>query len=191
MSKGKAAAIAASIGLVFFLLTWLISDRGSAGQQRAKQPDAVASASQPLPRDPADQKKFFEAYLGKHPGDVPALLKLSQLERRFGQLADARKHLEEVLAQEDKLVDARLQLAEVCGEMNDFVEAQRQYEELLKLDPHQVGALSNLGSLFARQGRNEDARRYWKEAVRYGPNTESGRAAAAGLAKVDGRATSK
>jgi tetratricopeptide (TPR) repeat protein len=191
MNKGKAATIAASIGLVFFLLTWLISHPGSAGQEGAKQPDAIASASQPLPRDPADQKKFFESYLEKHPGYVPALLKLSQLERSFRQLPEARKHLEEALAQEEKLIDARLQLAEVCDEMDDFAEAQRQYEELLKLDPHQVGALTNLGSLLARQGRNDDARRYWQEALLYGPNTESGRAAADGLAKLDGRATSK
>ena len=184
MNKGKAATIAGSIGLVFFILTWLISHPGSADQGNAKQPDAVASASTPLPKDPLDQKKFFEDYLTKHPGYVPALLKLSALEHSFGQLADARRHLEQVVAQDDTLIEARLQLADICKEMDDLPAAESQNLEVLKLDPHQVGALSNLGALCARQGRTEEARRYFREAVQYGPNTDAGRAAAIGLAAL-------
>ncbi len=176
MSKSKSAAIAGGLGLFLTILLWFIVRAGNA----ADPGGVVSGASQ----TPAHQKAYFEAQLQKDPGNAPLLVRLAQVERSLGQNAEARRHLEQAIASDPNAMDARLELSLVCSQTGDVAEAVRQYQAVLRQDPHQVDALYNLGLIAANGGDLEEARQYWTAAAQYGSNRESGRLAAANLAKI-------
>ena len=176
MSRSKSAAIAGALGLLFTVLLWFIVRAGNA----ADPSSVVSGASQ----TPARQKAYFEAQLRKNPAHAPLLVRLAQVERSLGQNADARRHLEQALASDPNATDARLELSLLCSQTGDIAEAVRQYQAVLRQDPHQPDALYNLGLIAANGGDLDQARQYWTAAAQYGSNRESGRLAAASLARV-------
>jgi len=176
MSKSKSAAIAGALGLFLTILLWFIVRAGNA----ADPSDAVNGASQ----SPAHQKAYFEAQLQRNPGHAPLLVRLAQVERSMNQNAEARQHLEQAISSDPNATDARLELGLVCAQTGDIAEAVRQYQSVLRQDPHQVDALYNIGLIAANGGDLDQARQYWTTAARFGPNRESGRLAAANLAKM-------
>ncbi len=176
MSKSKSAAIAGGLGLFLTVLLWFIVRAGNA----ADPSGMVNGATQ----TPARQKAYFEAQLQKNPGSAPLLVRLAQVERSLGQNAEARGHFEQAISSDPNAMDARLELGLLCSQTGDVAEAVRQYQAVLRQDPHQVDALYNLGLIAANGGDLDEARQYWTAAAQYGANRESGRMAAANLAKM-------
>ena len=141
-----------------------------------KESDALAA--------PAHEKAFLEEQLKTKPNHPPILVRLGEVERSMGQLADARKHLEQALQVDPSLVDARLELSMVCYQLKDEREAERQNLLVLKQDAKQPDALYNLGAIEANRGQFAQAREYWQKLVQYAPDSASGKNAAVALTKL-------
>jgi tetratricopeptide (TPR) repeat protein len=181
MSRKKSAAIAGALGLICCALFWFIVRAGN-----APQPSGTTSGAT---QTPAKQKAYLLAQLKDKPSQAPLLVRLALVERYLGENAEARQHLEQALAADANAMDARLELANLCRQTGDVAEAMKQYQAALRQDPHQADALYNLGLIASNGGDVEQARQYWTAAAEYGANRESGRMAAASLAKIDGAAT--
>lgn len=135
--------------------------------------------------DPAHEKLFLEEELRRKPAHSPVLLRLAQIERGAGNLADARKHLEQAVAGDQKMADARLELSSVYYQLGDIPAAMEQNRAILRDDPRQSDALYNLGAIAANQGRIAEARKYWSEAIASGPETPGAKKAAESQARLE------
>jgi len=154
------------------------------GSSPALKPLTKEMSQKQAPATPAHEKAFLEEQLKTKPGHPPILLRLAELEKNEGKLADARKHLEEAIKSDPSLIDARLELSLVAYQLNDPDEAERQNLAVLKIDARQPDALYNMGAICANRNRLVEARQYWGDAVKYGPDTESGKNAATALTKI-------
>jgi len=128
------------------------------------------------------EKVFLNEQLRRNPKHTPIVLRLAQIERQEGNLADARRHLEEAVAADGSQVDIRLELGLVCSELGDAAAAEEQNREVLRLAPGQPDALYNLGAIAANRGDARQARQYWMSAVGSG---RGGDAAAKSLAAIE------
>lgn len=186
MKKRYAMAAAAGVGLLMVAGGWWISRPSSnAAPVRTKQAAPAAPANLP------HEKAFLETELGKKPGHAPVLLRLAQVEREMGQLAEARKHLEQAIKGSENLVEARIELSRVAYEMGDVNTALEQNRAVLRQDPRQTDALYNLGALSANLGNAAQARKYWQDAVAAGAGTASGKKSADALRTLDEQATAR
>jgi tetratricopeptide (TPR) repeat protein len=180
--------------LVIFLAvgagTWLLSTRssapkdGAAGAVLKKSGSEASTFHEPSLAPPAHEKAFLEEQLKTKPNHPPILVRLGEVERSMGELADARKHLEQALQVDSSLVEARLELSMVCYQLKDEREAERQNLLVLKQDPKQPDALYNLGAIEANRGQFPQAREYWQKVVQYAPDSASGKNAAVALTKL-------
>ncbi len=154
----------------------------------ASAPPAKSAKSQPQVGvdTPDHELKELGVELTKKPGHVPVLMRMAQIERDKGRLADAAEHLQEALKTEPGNADARLELGRVLYEKGEVAGAISETEKILAANPNQVDALYNLGAIYANLGNQERARSYWKKAVAVDAKADSGKKAQAGLAKLGG-----
>ncbi len=178
MNRRKSAAIAGALGLICCALFWFIVRAGN-----APEPSGTTSGAT---QTPAKQKAYLLSQLKERPGQSPLLVRLALVERYLGENVEARQHLEQALSADADAMDARLELASLCAQTGDVAEAMKQYQAALRQDPHQADALYNLGLIASNGGDLEQARQYWVAAAQYGANRQSGRMAAASLAKIAG-----
>jgi tetratricopeptide (TPR) repeat protein len=156
----------------------------STGPSPMLKPLTKEMSQKQAPATPAHEKAFLEEQLKTKPGHPPILLRLAELEKNEGKLADAKKHLEEAIKSDPSLIDARLELSLVSYQLGDADEAEKQNLAVLKLDARQPDALYNMGAICANKNRLVEARQYWTDAVKYGADTESGKNAASALTKI-------
>ncbi len=174
----KVAAPVAIAATVFWTGWWIETHRVGATTPVAMSVETVPAST------PAHEKVFLEEQLRKKPRHSPVLLRLAQIERESGNLADARRHLEQAVAGDRKLVDARLELSLVYYQMNNVKAALEQNRTILRENPKQTDALYNLGAISANQGEIDAARSYWREAIASGPETPSGKKATDSLKQL-------
>ena len=184
MKRKYAIAASTTVALMLIGSAWWLS-RPSTGGARTTQARQVAPGA-PAPANLPHEKAFLEDELRKKPGHAPVLLRLAQVEREMGQLAEARKHLEQAVSGTENVVEARLELSRVSYELGDVTTALEQNRAVLRQDPKQTDALYNLGAISANLGDLQRARKYWSEAVASGASTESGKKSAEALRTLDG-----
>ena len=187
--------LALACGLAAWFVGRQITLNDSAPAAAAAQPSAQGpspslkpltkiAAGSKAPATPAHEKAFLEEQLKTKPGHPPILLRLAELERSEGKLAEARKHLEQAVQGDPALIDARLELSLVCYQLGDVATAEKENQAVLKQDPKQADALYNLGAIYANQNKVVEARQYWTDAVKWGADTASGKNAASALTKL-------
>lgn len=149
----------------------------------ATAPAAKSSAVQ----DNQDHElKELGVQLQKKPGHFPVLMRMAQIERDQGKLADAEAHLRQAAASEPARADVHLELGRLLYEKGNRDEALKETQQALTLDPKDVDAMYNLGAIYANAGSPERARSYWENAIALNPESESGKKAHEGLAKLNG-----
>jgi tetratricopeptide (TPR) repeat protein len=136
--------------------------------------------------NPAHELKELSVQLQKKPGHLPVLLRMAQLEHDQGKLAEAEAHLREALAGEPGNADVHLELGRVLYEKGDRNEALKETERALAINPTHADALYNLGAIHANLGDTGRARSYWEKLIASAPESESGKKAREGLARLGG-----
>lgn len=136
--------------------------------------------------NPDHELKELEVQLRKKPGHLPVLMRMAQIEHDQGRLAEAAAHLREAVGNEPSNADAHLELGRVLYEKGDRAEALKETEQALAINPKNVDALYNLGAICANSGNTERARSYWESAIAAAPDSESGKKAREGLARLRG-----
>ena len=172
MSKKRALA-ALGAGLLITVGGWLLL--------RPRQTGGADNGPNAPAWNVTHEKVFLNEQLRRNPKHTPIVLRLAQIERQEGNLAEARRHLEEAVAADGSQVDLRLELGLVCSEMGDVAAAEEQNREVLRLAPGQPDALYNLGAIAANRGDAQQARQYWMSAVGSGRASD---AAAKSLAAI-------
>jgi len=155
---------------------------------RPQSETPVAPSAQPATsaENPDHELKALAVELQKKPGHYPVLMRMAQIERDQGKMADAEKHLREAAASEPSHADVHLELGRLLYEKGSRDEALKETQQALSLDPKYVDALYNLGAIYANSGDPTRARSYWENAVQLEPQSESGLKARDGLAKLGG-----
>jgi tetratricopeptide (TPR) repeat protein len=153
--------------------------------------ERAESTSPPAPRaavqdNPGHELKELAVQLQKKPGHLPVLMRMAQLEHDQGKLAEAEAHLREALAGEPGNADVHLELGLVLYEKGDRNEALKETERALAIDPKHADALYNMGAIHANLGDTGRARSYWEKLIASAPESESGKKAREGLARLGG-----
>ena len=151
------------------------------------QPKRPAS----LQDNPVHELKELAVQLQKKPGHLPVLMRMAQIEHDQGKLPEAAAHLREAVVSEPANADAHLELGRVLYETGDRSGAQRETEQAVAINPKHVDALYNLGAIHANLGETDRARSYWEKAVASAPESESGKKARDGLARLRSVASSR
>ena len=136
--------------------------------------------------NPAHELKELAVQLQKKPGHLPVLMRMAQLEHDQGKLAEAEAHLREALAGEPGNADVHLELGLVLYEKGDRNEALKETERALAINPKHADALYNMGAIHANLGDTGRARAYWEKLIASAPESESGKKAREGLARLSG-----
>jgi tetratricopeptide (TPR) repeat protein len=136
--------------------------------------------------NPAHELKELAVQLEKKPGHLPVLMRMAQLEHDQGKLAEAEAHLREALAGEPENADLHLELGRVLYEKGDRNEALKETERALAINPKHADALYNMGAIHANLGDTGRARSYWEKLIASAPESESGKKAREGLARLGG-----
>ena len=147
---------------------------------------APAKQSAAVQDSPAHELKELALLLQKKPGHFPVLMRMAQIERDQGMLAAAITHLREAVASEPANADAHVELGRALWEKGDRGEALKATEQALAINPKHVDALYNLGAIQANLGDTKDARSYWERAIESAPESDSGKKAREGLARLQG-----
>src|ERR1019366_7915268 len=136
--------------------------------------------------NPAHELKELAVQLQKKPGHLPVLMRMAQLEHAQGKLAEAEAHLREALSAEPGNADVHLELGRVLYEKGDRNEALKETEQPLEINPTHADALYNRGAIHANLGDTGRARSYWEKLIASAPESESGKKARDGLARLGG-----
>jgi tetratricopeptide (TPR) repeat protein len=136
--------------------------------------------------NPAHELKELAVQLQKKPGHLPVLMRMAQLEHDQGKLAEAEAHLREALAGEPGNADVHLELGLVLYEKGDRNEALKETERALAINPKHADALYNMGAIHANLGDTGRARSYWEKLIASAPESDSGKKAREGLARLGG-----
>ena len=181
--KSKWAILAVCLALVgagtFFLLRLT---------ERAEAPVVpVAKAPAGIQDNPAHELKELSVQLKKKPGHIPVLMRMAEIEHDQGKLADAQAHLQEALTGEPGNADVHMELGRVLYEKGDAQGALKETEQAIAINPKHVDALYNLGAIHANLGDVARARSDWEKAIAAAPESDSGKKARDGLAKLQGK----
>ena len=171
------AAVAVAIGVGALLILNGLKPHTAA-------PAIASKSAEVVPQNPAHERAALEEELKRKPGHSPILLRLAEMEREAGRPAGAVPYLRKVLEQESANDEARLELGRVLYEAGDVDGAIRETKQLLTHQPNQVDGLYNLGAIYANLSRTDLAREYWSKAIAADPQSDSGRRAKDGLAKL-------
>jgi tetratricopeptide (TPR) repeat protein len=136
--------------------------------------------------NPVHELKELAVQLQKKPGHLPVLMRMAQIEHDQGKLAEAEAHLREALAGEPGNADVHLELGLVLYEKGDKNEALKETERALAINPKHADALYNMGAIHANLGDTGRARSYWEKLIASAPESESGKKAREGLARLGG-----
>jgi len=126
----------------------------------------------------------LEQELEQHPEHLPILMRMSEVEWTLGNRGGALERLRAAAALEPDNAEVRLELGRALYETGDVEGALLETQLLVNNDPSNVDALYNLGAIYGNMRNEELARMYWLEAVNLDSDSESGRLAQAGLAKL-------
>ena len=179
-SRRKWAIRIVSLGLIGAGAVFLL--RVNSRSQEPTSPKLPAAVQD----NPAHELKELAVQLRKKPGHLPVLMRMAQIEHDQGKLADAATHLREALVSEPANADAHVQLGRVLYEKGDWNEALKETEQALAINPKHVDALYNLGAIHANFGDADRARSYWERVIESAPESESGKKAREGLARLRG-----
>jgi tetratricopeptide (TPR) repeat protein len=185
MSVDKKRVLIIAVPMAIGVATILIlNGLNSGSSKRANESATKTTESQTAPPNPAHERAALEEQLKKNPDHAPILLRLAELEREAGNIAGAIPYLRQVLDKDPKNLDARLELGRALYETNDIAGALKETQRLLADHHGQVDGLYNLGAIYANQNKPDLARQYWMQAVKQDPQSDSGKRAKDGLAKL-------
>ena len=151
---------------------------------RSQQPAKPAAVEPKTADSPAHELKMLEAELQKKPGHLPVLMRMAEIERSEGKVADAEDHLRQAVTSEPSNPDAHLELGRLLYEKGDVSGAIQETQSAIAANPKHVDALYNMGAIYANTGDPAKARSYWNRAVQADPAAESGKKAREGLARI-------
>lgn len=180
-TRKKWVIFAASLVLIGAATAFLLRLKPQLTTPSAAGPPAQST---PPADNPDHELKELSVQLQKKPGHYPVLMRMAEIERGQGKMADAEKHLREAAASEPSRADIHLELGRLLYEKGDRAEALKETQQALALDPKYVDALYNLGAIYANGGQLDRARSYWEEAVKLEPDSDSGRKARDSLVKL-------
>jgi len=178
-SKIRTILLAGAALAVALVLLWAPRTKDARSANARK--DSSASQTAAVKRHEA---MALQAELQKKPDHVPILFRLAQLDRESGKPAEAIVHLHRILELEPKNMDARLELGRDLYETGDVTGALSETNQILIENPRNVDALYNMGAIYANVSKPAVAREYWTRAVSSDPNSESGKRAAEGVARL-------
>jgi tetratricopeptide (TPR) repeat protein len=153
-------------------------------QRETPKSQSATTDSATLPQNPAHEKASLEEQLKKNPGHTPILMRLAELEQQAGNPAGAVPHLKQILEKDPGNEEARLELGRSLYDAGDVEGATKETKQLISDHPKNVDGLYNLGAIYANQNQLQLAQQYWMKAVAASPNSDSGRKAQDGLAKL-------
>jgi cytochrome c-type biogenesis protein CcmH/NrfG len=144
----------------------------------------ATGARKPVAENPAHELQELTVELQKKPGHPPILMRMAQIEHDEGKLADAEGHLQQAVQTEPSNADAHVELGRILYEKGDWAGALVETQKALAINPKHVDALYNLGAIYANGGDQGRARSAWNEALSVAPQSDSGKKARDGLAKL-------
>ena len=185
-AKLALATLAFATGSLFF---YSMTRLGTVHRSKPVAQPAVVSSNPDLGpqtsiEDKAHEIKALEIELQKKPNHVPILLRLAQIQRESGKVAEASKYLQQILAQEPRNLDARLELGRALFDLGDVSGAIEQTKLILKENPSHTEALYNLGAIYGNLNNETMAREYWTRTIASNPNSESARQAKENLTRL-------
>jgi cytochrome c-type biogenesis protein CcmH/NrfG len=148
------------------------------------QSSPVTPGSTATDQDKEHELKVLQTQLEKKPGHAPVLLRMAELARETGKVADAARYLREAVAAEPANGEARLELGRALFESGDVQGAIEATKRILDVDPKDPDALYNLGAIYANTGDFAEARKYWSAAVHAAPESDSGKRASESMAQL-------
>lgn len=113
--------------------------------------------------EPPKAVAFLTEWVGKNPGDVPALKGLSEAQFRAGQFAAAKLNYEKALARDPRDATMLNNYANLLLKMGDPA-ARSAAERLIKLAPNNASYTDTLGWILVQQGQLDSGLRYLREA---------------------------
>jgi Flp pilus assembly protein TadD len=173
--------LAAASVLLYQFLTQTASDRATASDEE-HTPQMIVSHASGWQQE--HELKALEGELQKNPDHVPILLRLAQVSRESGKLADAVRYLRDATTQDPRNADASLELGRALFETGNVNDAIHATEHALEINPSNVDALYNLGAIYGNLSQDNRARQYWQKAVSVAPESDSGRRAKESLAQL-------
>lgn len=177
------AVIPLAAGAVLFVVLGGLNAVHTKGGEATKA-TPTASPAAVAPQDPTHEKAALQEELKRKPGHSPILLRLAELEKSAGHNKESIEYLRQAVKLDTKSVDASLELSRALYESGDVEGALAESKRLIGDQPNQVDALYNLGAIYANQNQLTLARQYWTQAAAAAPETESGKRAKDGLAKI-------
>jgi Flp pilus assembly protein TadD len=175
------AVIPLAVGGAILAALWGINSFRNGGSAKK---EASPSAGAAIPQNPAHEKAALEEQLKHNPDHPPILMRLAELEQEAGRPAGAVPYLRKLLEKDPKNPDARLELGRSLYETGDAEGALAETTRLIADHPDNIDGLYNLGALYANRNQFVQARQTWTKAVALDPNSDSGRKAQDGLAKL-------
>ena len=116
--------------------------------------------------DNAGLARYYEGWIGKHPDDVEALVRLARTLQNLGRTADARTWYDKAVKLAPSRRDLRLALISQLEIDKKYDEASAQYEALDRSDPNNPDTLRDWGALRLRDtSKPEDQRKQAAAAV--------------------------
>jgi tetratricopeptide (TPR) repeat protein len=170
--KGILLLAIASIATGVYL--WMNPKGLAVGSLKSGHDNSALSkhANKPMP-GAQHEKEMLKISLGKHPNQVPALLRLAEIESEDGDFHEAAGHLSKILQAEPDNSDASLELGKVLFQLGDVRGALEQTERILKTHPTHEDALYNMGAIYANIGDRKSAMAHWTRLAALNSNSES------------------
>jgi CheY-like chemotaxis protein len=155
--------------------------------ERLADVPVVVLTSSDSPRDRIVASEFGAARFLRKPSSLEHFLGLGAIFKEAlgqGGPAEAVTRLREAVLREPANVDAHVELGRTLYETGAWEAALKETERALAMNPNHVGALYNLGIIHADFGDTERARSCWERAIGSDPESESGKKAGEGLARL-------
>ncbi|RUQ73616.1 hypothetical protein EJ913_08060 [Azospirillum doebereinerae] len=135
--------------------------------------------------DQARAEKLYTAALAKQPGDVDLLIDRAFARAEAERFWDAIADLDQALTRDPKRADAYLYRATAQKALSNHRQALADIGHALELKPGDPEAILLRGNVKALSGSVGGAKEDWALVKRLSPDSESGRAAAVNLERVE------
>lgn len=112
-----------------------------------------------------EQKKYLNIIINQHPAEYKALLQMSMVCEKLGQLDDALSYVEKFLTYEPQSDHGRLQYARCLSQKGDNSKALELIEQVEGSYPDRLELLNEKGQIMARAGNFAQAKTLWDSVL--------------------------
>lgn len=116
-----------------------------------------------------EQKKLLNDVISQYPSETWAILSLSMVCEKLGQIDDALSNAEKYLVSQTDSLPGKLQLARCLYQKGDQERALLLIEEIEPAYPDKLEIISEKGQVMARMGNFAQARSLWNEILKSDP----------------------